>query len=149
MKNQINEERLKRLAVHLIKGKQTCNFLTTIPEKEIVGGAESEEELIPLIMTPFFELVHLFRKEFYYDEKVMPIWVEDENQDTISSVMGFFGLNQHMFRHLFCPGEQMPEIFGGQELESGFSSKKIGENILELIEAVKLFNSDLFNINLN
>ncbi|MDP1746052.1 MAG: hypothetical protein Q8L90_10770 [Bacteroidota bacterium] len=154
MEITIDENRLMQLAIHLVCIKETYYFESTIPPEEYLNCCDDENigELVPLIFQPFLELPFLFPDEWYSDTFSMPMWVEDDSeQETIASIMSFFGLSHFQFFHLFCIGGQHPEIFGGKILnDKTCNSQTIGRNIAELIRKVKFIESDLMkNINLN
>lgn len=152
-KRIINEKDLRTFAMHLISIKETYYFEDTIQQDDYFNPCDPDEELVPLIFEPFLELPILFPNEWYTGNFTLPLWVEDGEYETISSVMKFFNLNDYQFLHLFSASEeqQRPEIYGGKRLNNrNCNSQTIGYNILELIEKVRFIEANLIkDINLN
>ena len=150
---KFNKDRLLKYALHLKRGKLKCERFCKVgpPDKETKMQVE-RGELKSLVVLPIMELPIIFKGDWFYDEDYMPIYKEDFNNHTISSIGMFFGINPYMFEHIFCPGHQSTEVFGGKILKSNPSMSDIAHNILKLLDAIKDYErikgfSTAFNLN--
>ena len=148
-----NKERLEKYAKYLTRAKLQCKRFCSLGTRDKETKKKIETgELNSVVFLPIMELPIIFKGEWFYDEKHLPIYKEDPNQDTMSSIGVFFGINPCMFEHIFCPGLQSVEVYGGKALEANPPTDDIAENILKLLEAIKHYESikgfsTAFNLN--
>jgi hypothetical protein len=150
---KFNKDRLLKYALYLKRGKLKCEKFCIVgpPDKDTKMQME-RSEFKPLVILPIMELPIIFKGDWFYDEHYMPIFKEDINNHTISSIGLFFGINPYMFEHIFCPGHQSIEVFGGKILKSKPPISDIADNILKLLDAIKHYEcikgfSTAFNLN--
>lgn len=139
---KFNEDRLLKYARYLQCGKLKCEkFYSTIKNNESADNQVKENKLRPLLFLPIMELPIIYAGEWYYDKLYMPVYKENKEQETISSVIEFFGINQNIFNHIWSPGAQMPEVYGGKKLKPHPSLQDVASNILDLVEVLKYYEN--------
>ncbi len=139
---KFNEDRLVKYARYLQCGNLKCEkFYSTIEKKESTEDQIEESKRRPLLFLPIMELPIIFPKEWYYDRNYMPVYKENKAQETISSVIEFFGINRYIFYHIWSPGAQMIQVYGGKTLGPKPTLKDIASNILDLVEVVKYYEN--------
>ncbi|HXD93853.1 MAG TPA: hypothetical protein VNX01_11615 [Bacteroidia bacterium] len=150
---KFNKVRLEKYATYLKKGKLICAdyFKAGLPDKKMKKQVE-RDELKLLVVLPILELPFVFEREWLYDKDFMPFYKNDPERDMISSTAIFFGINKCMFDHIFCPGHQNMQVYGGKILGSKPTPSEIADNIFKLIESVKHYESikdcsSVFNLN--
>jgi hypothetical protein len=154
MKNQkYNEERLKKYADHLKKGTVHCSELYKKLSHQHIGSKVIEDEsLMQIYFLPIMELPFVFPNDWYFNEAILPFYKYNNEQETVSSVQKYFGLNRHLFTHLFAIGKQRIELYGGQELTLHPSFAELANNIEEMLEHLEYYsqiNGTNFQIFLN
>ena len=150
-KQKINSDRLKQFAMYLLQGSPKSEKILAELNLESIEFPEPEEGAVPVLPYPIFEMVDAFPHDWYYDKDFSPICIHDKNApDVIETVIYFFEITDAMFAHLFCPGEQDVNYFGGKQLSLKATSQEVAQNIMELIlaEQFRKINVPL-TINLN
>ena len=138
---KFNDERLIAYASYLLQNELKCEkFFDVNCEEEMVCEASNDDkELKPILFKPIMEIPLIFKGEWYYDSNYMPVWKDDPEQDTFSSLILYFGISDQIIGHLFSPGAQLPNVYGGREISPKSSHRVIAKNIIELIESVNFF----------
>lgn len=154
MKNQkYNEARLKKYADHLKKGTIHCDELYNKFASKHIGIKVSEDKTSQKIFfLSIMELPFVFPSDWYYNEAMLPFYKYDNKKDTISSVQKYFGLNRHLFTHLFVIGKQRNELYGGCQLTVHPTFEELANNIEEMLEHLEYYsqiNGNNFQIFLN
>jgi hypothetical protein len=140
--NQFNEDRLVKYARYLQCNKLKCAILRpAISQSEIADEIKQNSKLRPLLIIPILEIPIIFTGQWYYNKDYLPVYKENKEQETISSVIEFFGINRYIFYHIWSPGSQRPEIYGGKKLGPKPSVKDVASNILDLVEVVKYYEN--------
>lgn len=132
--NKIKTERLKEFAKYLsaqeLKSAEFFNPVAHINFDE-TDDAEITVNLISFIA--IFELPHIFPKDWVYSNQFEPIWKKQSKSDSFAAVQKWFGLNDLQFEHLFFPGLQLCNLFGGRLINERSGKRDLAFNILELV----------------
>lgn len=137
---KFNEDRLVKYARYLQCGKLKCEkFYTVNQNKKTVDQLIESRELRPLLFMPIMELPIIFPGEWCFDKDYMPVYKENKEQETISSVIQFFGINRYIFYHIWSPGAQRTEIYGGKILGPKPTLGCLASNILDLVEVIRYY----------
>lgn len=153
MNPTFKQERLRHYADYLMKGDIKCErFYSAKISNSIALEKGKNKSLQPLFFLPIMELPQIFHRDWYYDANYMPIYRDNKEKETISSVINYFGINKSIFLHLFSKGRQRPEIWGGTELSAKPTIPELVNNIEELINRLHYYseiNGNDFLIYLN
>lgn len=129
-------DRLKTLALHLNSGLLLTTVKPISEEPTIADKGDYIEETLPYFNYPMRELPFLFA-DWKTDGNANPYWNKDENKNSVSSTLYFFDISFDMFQHLFIPGSQRIELYGGNFLKKNSTPKEIARNIFDLIKRVE------------
>lgn len=148
---KFNKERLVKYATYLSQNDLTCKvFFEGLTEEEVKKEKESNPDLKPLLILPILELPLIFKGEWQYDEKYLPVWKGDPEKDILNSITLFFGINELMLSHVFSPGYQLTNIFGGVELSLKSHHEAVAKNIFDLIRSTEFIKTQaIFKNHLN
>jgi len=112
-------------------------------EIEISSDISLLEDLDHLFNEADISVFPVFKDVVYCLPKVFPgewelkndevVWNEKPEQSALTSIVEFFQIEQSLFLHLMVPHSQLPEYFGGEEIDKKASAKTIGYNFLEAI----------------
>ncbi len=152
-KNKFNEDRLQRFAEYLKKGDmQSQKLFNYNTNKIVVQYLKNDEQLKPLFFLPILELPIIFDKDWYYNEHYIPVCKNSKEQNTVLSVIEYFGINRSIFQHLFVCGKQRTEIWGGIDYPAKPKVSDVATNVEELIDHLNYYstiNNNEFKIFLN
>jgi hypothetical protein len=135
---QFQPERLLRLAQRLLE-LNISNCADEIENDNRFLNREGDViETIPFFQYVFNEVAGIFNDEWVINvEGDVPFWIFDDECETISSALNFFGITRSMFAHLFIPGAQNL-LYGGRILTVNSTCKEIAFNILSLIQTEEM-----------
>ncbi len=125
-------ERLLRLAEKLNTFEVKPRVRVLEDRSELVVVDDEIVSQIPFFYGPVSKLPHIFRGEWEFNGDEYH-WIHDPHQSTLISIQTFFGLSFAMMGHIFIPGAQCLNLYGGKILTSYALSRDIAFNIHHLI----------------
>ncbi|MGB3948544.1 MAG: hypothetical protein WBM13_11210 [Bacteroidia bacterium] len=142
MKHHFKEARLRQYAKHLEQNNFKCELIYSELSKNLEVVCKSEKEYAQILFfLPILEIPEVFKNDWYYDDKSMPVRKTNRDNSTISSIIEYFGINDSMFTHLFVVGQQNPELYGGKILSGIPKFNELASNINALIEQIRYYNT--------
>lgn len=138
-KSKINTERLQTFAEYLsIKEVKSAEFFSPVAHVCVDETNELEIAVNMISFMAIFELPHIFPDHWYYNNQFEPTWRKQSKSDSFTAVQKWFGLNDLQFEHLFFPGLQLCNQFGGKVINERSGKRDLAFNILELIRTSAL-----------
>ncbi len=139
-------ERLLQLAEKLnaFEVKPRVRVLEDLSELVVVDDEIISQ--IPFFYGPVSKLPHIFRGEWEFSGDEYH-WKHDPDKRTLLSIQAFFGLTFGMMGHIFIPGAQILNLYGGKMLTSFARSSDIAFNINHLLLSQAISNDlrDIIN----
>ena len=153
MKNSNNahlqSERLGILAHRLIN-------MNVVPKVKVIEATSNlyliDDKLVgqfPMFYGIVTVLPKIWSEEWGQDKDESYYWKKNPNGNLIDSLMTFFFLEYSMIGHIFIPGAQNINLYGGKILTKFSSSREIAYNIKSLASSQKMAMDLLDKININ
>ena len=136
MKNSNEElvlrtDRLTLFALHLFQIENSGQICLLEDFDHLYN--ESEISVFPTFKAVINCLPEVFPGEWVINKEEEIVWTEKPEQCTLTSIIHFFQIDRSLFIHMLVPHGQLPEHFGGEEIDKKSSLKTLGQNILEAI----------------
>ncbi|HEX8517891.1 MAG TPA: hypothetical protein VF868_16960 [Bacteroidia bacterium] len=149
MKHQkFNNARLIKYAQHLQVHDLRCErFCKAIRKNKIVQETIGDKSLNPLCLQVVMELPLIFSEDWCYGKDYLPVLKKWPKENTTSAIIYFFGINTQILLHLFSPGNQRIEVYGGFVLQPRPTAMQLARNIFELIDIVRGYEDVVDNEN--
>jgi hypothetical protein len=139
-KYNLNTENIIHFAIHLLEARLYYKPYKIEEEPSYAPDSEDNWRIVePYFEYPILELPFIWEEWYESKEDNTILWVFDEDRTMPSSLHAFFGINEEIFIHLFIPGRQKIEKFGGKMLTNSSSHIEIAMNMFELVHK---YNSD-------
>lgn len=142
MNHKFQEARLRRFANYLKRNNLKCERLYAELSKDLEPVYEREDEdSQSVFFLPIMELPQIFKKDWYYSENYMPVCKADKEEQTITSIIEYFGINEDIFNHLFVMGRQSNELYGGLLLSDTPTVGDLAHNIEALVKQMRYYKT--------
>lgn len=129
-------ERLLRLAERLNRAEVKPRVRILEDNSEMVVIDDEIVSQVPFFYGIVEKIPRVFPGEWSLCDEYH--WKHDPDKKTLLSIQAFFGLTFTMMGHIFIPGAQCLNLFGGKMLTSFARSSDIAYNINHLILAQKI-----------
>ena len=120
-------DRLETIAFHLNRGEEFYNLWN----ENLQILKETNDKIIYARSSVLFELADLYSEDFKITWRIVPA---KEGITMIEHLQQFFGLSYEEMLHLFCPGEQQPQQFGGDMLYFDSFPQDIADNMFIMLK---------------
>lgn len=140
-KNQLQPERLRKLARYLKSNNVRDIQFIIEDEPEYIDHGDYVEKQVSFYYQAIASAIFIFRKEWRIDDQGLVYWEKDPEKSPLSSAFLFYGLTSEQFKHLFIPNYQRTQYYGGKTLGNCVHPREIGDNILEFLDRMTIFNN--------